>query len=261
MNAALVVPIYQADFTPDEQVSLRHLKRFTYDYPCIVIRPEGLQVSLPNSLALDFSAEHFASASAFSRLLLSADFYASFADYNYILIYQLDCLLFSGDLQNWCELGYDFIGAPLFEKNRLPPRLSRVGNGGLSLRRVQAFLDVLESPRIPAWHRVLTTRLPDLYQHSARARWLRRARIIRDARRGADWYIQHYSLNEDLFWSDRARLFAPHFKIAPLDVGLQFAFDTYPSVCFEQNGRQLPFGAHAWAKFERDFWERFLIRN
>jgi hypothetical protein len=69
----------------------------------------------------------------------------------------------------------------------------------------------------------------------------------------------NYSLNEDLFWSDRARLFQPKFKIAPLDMSLRFSFDAYPNVCFQQNGRRLPFGAHAWARWDREFWEPYLI--
>ena len=74
--------------------------------------------------------------------------------------------------------------------------------------------------------------------------------------RGAKWYANQYSLNEDLFWSDRAKYFYPNFKIAPVNVGLQFAFEAHPRYCYEKNNKNLPFGAHAWEKWGRKFWEK-----
>jgi hypothetical protein len=255
-EVAVVVPFYKPALSADEQVSLCHLERHLGGLPWFAVQPGGLPV--PAGFASrEFPARHFASVQGYSRLLLSPAFYEAFRDYEFVLIYQLDCLIFSGDLTGWCNKAYDYIGAPLFEKDS-PPRLSRVGNGGLSLRRVQAFLDVLHSPCIPGWHAAFTARLPDLREFPLPARWLKKLRVIRDARRGVQWYAQNYSLNEDLFWSDRARLFQPDFKIASLDAALQFAFDAQPRACYEQNARRLPFGAHAWAKWEREFWEPFL---
>ena len=64
------------------------------------------------------------------------------------MIYQLDCLVFSDKLLEWCELDYDYIGAPLPVSKSDPDKgLSRAGNGGLSLRKAKSFLKVLDSPR------------------------------------------------------------------------------------------------------------------
>ncbi|RIK53758.1 MAG: hypothetical protein DCC59_06095 [Chloroflexi bacterium] len=259
MLIALALPVYKPDLTPDEQTSLRHLQRYLGGFPKIAVQPAGLGLRLPNFEVREFPAHHFATISAYSKLLLSPAFYETFDEYDYILLYQTDCLVFSSILLDFCKLAYDYIGAPLFKKDSQPPRLSRVGNGGLSLRRVQAFLDVLNSDDIPAWSEVFRASLLDLYKFPRPRRWLKRWRVIRDARRGVGWYAANYSLNEDLFWSDRARLFKPDFKIAPLDQALQFAFDTYPRICFARNGNKLPFGAHAWAKWDRDFWQPHLL--
>ncbi len=259
MNIAVLVPLYQSQFTPDEQTSLCHLQHHLGGLPLIAIQPAGLGLRLPGFAAREFPAHHFASISAYSKLLLSPAFYEAFREFDYILVYQTDCLVFSPGLARFCQMGYDYLGAPFFEKASQPPRLSRVGNGGLSLRRVQAFLDVLHSPHIPAWGEVLSARLPDLYEFPRPARWLKKMRIIRAARRGVAWYTREYGLNEDLFWSDRAHLFKPDFKIAPLDAALQFAFDAHPRACFAHNGGALPFGAHAWARWQRDFWEPHLL--
>ena len=53
---------------------------------------------------------------AYNRLMMSEQFYRAFEGYEYILIYQLDCLVFSNALEEWCRKGYDYIGAPWFER-------------------------------------------------------------------------------------------------------------------------------------------------
>lgn len=260
MNIGVVVPLRQSHLTLDEQTSLRHLRYSLDGFPLIALQPAGLDLRLPEFEAREFPAQYFASISAYSKLLFSTAFYEAFHDFDYILIYQLDCLVFSPDLARFCEMGYDYLGAPLFRDKADPTKgFSRVGNGGLSLRRVDSFLQVLNSTHIPSWKEVFRARLPDLCKFPLTYRWLKKMKIIRDARRGVDWYIQHYTLNEDLFWSDRANLFYPEFKVAPLDVALQFAFDAHPRYCFEQNHHRLPFGAHAWAKWDRAFWESYLL--
>lgn len=260
MSSAVIVPIHKKEFTDVELISLQQLEKHLDGYPRISIQPAGLSVRLSGFELCEFPIHHFTCGSAYSKLLLSPYFYEVFASYEYVLVYQLDCLVFSNDLLSWCNMGYDYIGAPLFKKNSHPPRPSRVGNGGLSLRRVQAFIDVLHSTHIPPWGKFLTANLPDIKQIPLPMRWLKKIKIIRDARRGVRWYTKHYSLNEDLFWSDRAKLFNPGFKIAPMDVALRFAFDAHPRICYEKNGHQLPFGAHAWNKWDRPFWEQYLLK-
>ena len=49
-----------------------------------------------------------------------------------------------------------------------------------------------------------------------------------------------------------------YLNIAPEDVGLSFAFDLNPSQCFERNNEKLPFGCHAWHRFENDFWKPII---
>jgi hypothetical protein len=65
--------------------------------------------------------------------------------------------------------------------------------------------------------------------------------------------------NNDFFWSFEAVGFFPDFKVAPVNDGLEFAFEAAPRMCFEMNRRKLPFGCHAWTKFDRSFWEPHLL--
>jgi hypothetical protein len=202
---------------------------------------------------------------SYSKLLLSKDFYQGFDDYEFILIYQLDSLVFCDELQWWCEQGYDYIGAPLFRiKGQPESGFSGACNGGFSLRKVKSFLQVLESPRYvteqvsflaDVFHRpfVEVRPLPWL------GRLKKRVEVASQVRQGVKAYAAGYSVNEDHFWSGRASYFYPAFRVAPPEVALGFAFETAPQYCFERKGRRLPFGAHAWAKYDRKFWEPYLL--
>jgi hypothetical protein len=66
--------------------------------------------------------------------------------------------------------------------------------------------------------------------------------------------------NCDYFWSDEAVKYWPDFKIASVETGLKFAFEVAPRWCFERNGGRLPFGCHAWPRYDRAFWEPHLLR-
>jgi len=44
--------------------------------------------------------------------MMSPAFYDAFKAFDYILIYQLDAFVFRDELEYFCSLGYDYIGAP-----------------------------------------------------------------------------------------------------------------------------------------------------
>jgi hypothetical protein len=266
MQIAVLIPLYKDSITADEQISLRQLDYFLSAYQRIVVKPASLKKTLPGCKIVDFSDHHFSSIAAYSKLLLSPFFYETFSSFEYILIYQLDCLVFSDNLVQWCKEGYDYIGSPLFQKNSVRPKFSRVGNGGFSLRKVKSFLKVLNSKRyidehVSFWKEFLFTHIPDLGEWVPSQRWQKKIKILRQARKGVEWYAGNYTLNEDLFWSDRARLFDLNFKIAPLEDALRFSFERNPRICFEKNNHQIPFGCHAWTKWDRAFYETYMMEK
>lgn len=249
MSVAVVVPIYRETLTDDEHLSLGQLNEHLNRYPKVAVVPTGLRFQGSGFTRIEFDEHHFRNREAYSHLLLSRSFYHAFEQYEYILIHQLDCLVFRDELQSWCDKGYDYIGPPLFnDKHDAKTGLSRVGNGGFSLRRIRAFLDVLNAP-IPPWSRVFNN------GKSTIDNILKKVKVVKSMRNGVEWYTGHYTLNEDLFWTDRARYFNPDFNIAPIEEALQFAFEANPRWCFERNGYRLPFGAHAWTVWDRAFWE------
>jgi Protein of unknown function (DUF5672) len=261
---AVVIPYYKNQLTADEIISFKHLEKFLGAYDKYLLCPKSLQVKKDGFKKVKFDDAYFLSVDTYSKLLLTKHFYQNFRDYKYILIYQLDCLVFSDDLSNWTEYDYDYVGAPLFKsKSDCYRGFSRVGNGGLSLRNVNSFLNVLNSKRyltekVFYFKDILFTPLEDLYNISIIRRLIKRLKVFKNVNKGVRWYSDHYTLNEDHFWMDRAKLFYPIFNIAPIDVALRFAFELHPRYCFKKNGYKLPFGCHAWAKWDRKFWERYL---
>lgn len=256
-SVAVVTPIFDAKLGTDEETALRHLERYLAGFDRYFVCPESFAPRREGFEVRRFPDPFFASTASYSRLLLSVDFYRAFAPYDYVLVYQLDCLVFSDALLDWCRRGYDYLGAPWLVDPEDPEKgFSRVGNGGLSLRRIASFLRTLESRKaIPFWRNLLRAPLPDLL----RRQWLKRLRVLRNARRGVSWYAGRYTLNEDRFWSDRAALFFPAFRVAPVETALGFSFERAPRYCFERNGRRLPFGCHAWNRWDRAFWEPYLL--
>lgn len=112
-RVAVVVPVSnRPELTPAELISLRHLRRHLDHYDKFVVAPEGLEIALAGFQIERFSKEFFGSVANYQRMVMSRGFYEAFAEYEYILTYHLDALVFSDDLLEWCDRGYDLVGAP-----------------------------------------------------------------------------------------------------------------------------------------------------
>ena len=152
-KVVIVIPVHRLPLLPEEKISLQHLRHFLSGYDQCLVVPRSLNV--PGEVLEDmklrrFDDLYFANIDGYNRLMLSQAFYRKFRAYEYILLYQLDCLVFSEDLRHWCKQGWDYVGAPWFKGHRgeTSDGLWAVGNGGLSLRKVSAFLNVLRTRRI-----------------------------------------------------------------------------------------------------------------
>ncbi len=257
------MPWYRERLTADERLSWKQLIEVLGDYEIVVLKPESLGGTLGGRPAESFADEYFQSVDTYSRLLLSADFYRRFGRFELILIHQLDALVLADRLSEWLDMPWDYVGAPWLVDKSDPSRgFSRVGNGGLCLRRVEACLRVLEEGRPPSLLAGLSgAALPDQQHAPWRSRIAKKVEVLRQAARGVGWYAGHYALNEDHFWCDRAYLFGTGFTVAPLEAGFEFAFEYAPERAFEESGRRLPFGTHAWASHGRAFWRRHLLNH
>jgi hypothetical protein len=262
----ITVPVYRCPLTDAEEISLRHLLHFLGGQEMTLVAPRSLDISDPRLRSLPvlrFDDEYFAGIRGYNKLMLSREFYDTFRKYEYILIYQLDCLVFSRDLSSWCCKGWDYVGAPWFKdhKDDTSEGFWAVGNGGLSLRRVSAFRKVLRSRRLakPPGELGRQTRLfPDSPRLRSVVTFLKIILHACGFRNTVSYCAAHFEEYEDLFWAFHAKRALPDFKIPKPEEAVQFSFEYAPSYCFERNGRRLPFGCHAWQKSDPAFWREVL---
>lgn len=93
-------------------------------------------------------------AGMYSQFLCSVDFWRAIKRFGcqHALIFQMDTVLLRPDLDKFLE--YDYVGAPwknpwLVQPDGLPATGIEVGNGGLSLRRVDAMFEIVQKyPRV-----------------------------------------------------------------------------------------------------------------
>lgn len=223
-QVAVVIPVYKEVLCAAEEISLNQALCILGDYDVYCICPKGLVYGDQQKFVREirFDDSWFADIRAYSRLMLQKEFYEAFSDYEYVLLYQLDAFVFSNQLMKFCNMGYDYIGAPWIHGivcyKDAGHVLHYVGNGGFSLRKVSAFL-----------------------------RWLDKTDLAELAE----------AVNEDVLI---AAYGPPFLKISPLEKALEFAFDMDPRKCFLKNKRHLPFGCHAWQRIDMEFWRPYIER-
>jgi hypothetical protein len=266
-NIVVIIPSERLNFSDDERLSIARCRKILGRYAIVAVLPEKFRDSVkPSELEgvkfEYFPDRYFRSTRTYSRLLLSSEFYARFKSYEYMLIHQTDALVFRDELLEWAEKGYDYIGAPWFAGDcaRDNNSMVGVGNGGLSLRKTSSFMDILEKGDI-------SSELERLYSIPAHF-GLRNLALLKIfiylKKRGVNFpyrkifisfLFTHRCPNEDIFWGAFARLFNDTFKIPSCDEALKFSVEVNPRRCFKILGEKLPFGCHAWAKLDREFWE------
>lgn len=258
VSACVVIPVYKPVLSAYEQISLTQCMNVLGHYPVCLAAPHSLDLTTytaqyPSIRIYRFDDSFFTSIQSYNRLMLSATFYQAFAEWEYMLLYQLDAFVFQDELADWCRRGYDYIGAPwlrdidfvgwrdaawfrakqqlatwlhLKKADGVTPReiisQNAVGNGGFSLRRIPAMLRVLQRPT----KRIHPYEQPNIHQY-----------------------------NEDAFWGIEVNRYWPHLRIPPYGTAMHFAVEFFPQRAIERYNRgRLPFGCHAWDIHGTDYW-------
>lgn len=250
MIVTVTIPIYKTKLEPYEQMALSiALDKFAQRDVAIVC-PNTLDLSplqhmfTPNCRVERFAPEYFAGREGYNRLMLSRDFYSRFAGSQFVLVCQTDVLIFRDELDHWCNQDYDYIGAPWLPApaevsgwnllrragynlrrpyGRLMPGFHainlkwKVGNGGLSLRRVSAML------------RVIDAHADDI------------AVIAANSHRVACF--------EDVFWGVGANeRWQGSLRVPDATTAAHFAVEGHPDMAMRLTGGRLPMGAHAFQR-------------
>ncbi|RJP46731.1 MAG: hypothetical protein C4548_02170 [Desulfobacteraceae bacterium] len=274
-KCSIVIPVYKKKSLEMEVLSLKQCVKVLGRYPIIFVCPASLPVDYYQSFAQQnhcnisferFPDWYFTATSNYSKLLLTKDFYKRFADYEFILIYQLDAWVFEDKLEYWCEQDYDYIGAPWFEGFDLAtkdsPMLPIAGNGGFSLRKVSAILKVLNTfYREPKSLRRIIAEGADngVIAKSFNFPLSLFKFIFHKERFRPLWATT--LLSEDRAIARHAQKACKDFKLAPPDVARRFSFEAQPRRLYEMNGKKLPFGCHAFEKHDFEFWKEFIMKE
>lgn len=251
----VLIPVYKPILSHWEKASLAQTVRILGRYPLVLLHPEGMDVSVllreyPALRPLAVSDEWLGTRNGiagYNRMMLSGAFYNLFTNSEYVLICHTDAWIFRDELAEWCARGYDCVAAPWVRRPvydlplvkewmnfRLRQSLrsgkptrqilyGRIGNGGLSLRRVASFRAAC-----------------DRYQ----------TQIERFTAN------PHHLFNEDVFWAT----VPAEFRYPSWREALGFAIDTNPAYCLRLRGEALPFGCHSWSKPRMwRTWKRIIM--
>lgn len=259
----VVIPIYTLKLSDVDWLALRQCFKVLGHHDIAIIKPQSLDLSPfpdliggnPQYRVEAFDDSYFAGREGYNRLMLSTDLYRRFLDSRYIFIHQSDVYVFRDELEQWCQRGYDYIGAPWLPAEgdvsgwNLPRRAIymlrqlmgkrksschpinlkyRVGNGGCSLRHTRHLHDA-------------SVKLADVL-----------ARAAADSSTSENF--------EDVVWSVRVNELSPGtLRIAPYQEAALFSIESHPSMAMRITGGQLPMATHAFARRRnRTFWKQYI---
>lgn len=255
----IIVPVYKpfANLEPRERISLLQLYRILGTHKIFLVGPTGFDWKPYADQALsqkvvvekrEFEKRFFSGLEGYNELLISSLFYRAFRSFEYMLIYQSDAFVFRDDLLFWCAKGFDFIGSPWFEKFDFADKnasLMGVGNGGFSLRKISSFRRALRKLAI-------LKRLGRAYRFfvkKSKFTTISADKIV---------FATTVDFQEDVFWTNYIPLITTKFVVAPVKDAIGFSFEVQPAVLYAKNDGELPFGCHAWWRYDLPFWKPFI---
>ncbi|MFT4154028.1 DUF5672 family protein [Parafilimonas sp.] len=261
----IVIPVYKNRISENEKHSLRQCFAILGRFPVCFVCSHSLKLDcyvkyLPEEACYTiqrFSDNYFTSIARYNRFCLSLNFYKRFKDYRYMFLYQLDAWVFKDELLYWCSRNYDFIGAPWFEGWGMATPASAcigVGNGGFCLRKIESFIRVLHSF---AYIIPFISVLRSLKHNPSIKQFLLTIKNLSIAN-NTFYLFNNYNFQEDYFWGKIAPEKFAWFKVAGKKQASLFALEGNAPYLFANNKQHLPFGCHAWEKYNKDFWMKFI---
>ena len=217
-KVVVVVPIYKNALDEYEKISLIQMLNVLERQEICFVLPESLNMPIDTGKrhVERFLDCYFTSTESYSRLLMSEEFYKRFIEYEYMLICQLDVFVFEDKTAYFCGLGYDYIGAPWLAGYTEYNMLKR---NVLHVGNGGFSLRNVES-------------------------------CLKMVAQKNELYNYFSNRNEDVFFS---ACDGSDFSVAPLDIALSFSFEREVRRCYELNQNKLPFGCHAWQKYDLEF--------
>lgn len=269
-QCVVVIPVYKSRMSDMERTSYcRTLEVLGPNWDIVIVTHKGVDMSEYNDWANRrgfhvtvslFDPLYFDGIHGYNKLMLSRGLYLTFSEYKYMLVCQLDVYIFRDELADWCDKGYDYIGAPLFASytNTTTDRGAMTGNGGLSLRLISKMLYVMGYPE--RWHlgEIMRAERPR-HEYIKPQRRVFYA-LMQLAFGRAEWlknYLMRF-VDEDRYLSFATLGTTRQLRIPPCEVSRHFAYDMNPEFWHRLNDGKLPFGAHAWIKYYDRFYKNYI---
>ena len=281
-KAVVVIPIYKnvparaegASIRQTFRVLGRHDSVFVTHRDCLLDEYQCIVSSEGGVMRTEFFDKgYFDSTAHYSDLCFSEDFYLRFKQYEYMLICQPDAWVFRDELDQWCQKGYDYIGAPIYfpyNKTRFTRIFYGVGNGGFSLRRIEHCLNIIRADQ----HRIFLKPCilakiywyGFLYNEEYTKNLLKRLSLLPlfiakvFGFRNSIARFRKAACEEDAilsFWAHNA--WGLTCQVPDELEAARFSMEVNPEYLYNKTGCQLPFGCHAFEKWEYDnFWKNHI---
>lgn len=291
-KCCIFIPAYCSNWSHSEKAAVQRCMRILCDFDFVFVHKKSSPTSdiranilFPLNLVKSFEFiaiddKWLSSVANYNQMMLSPWFYKIFRAWEYMLVFQLDAWIIKGNLNEWLSHEFTFIGAPLcrITGDNFDSAILSIGNGGLSLRRVQHMLKILTSLKyrlFPVYSSHDANDIASLrYEHSAhpllaqsnandpaiKDSFLRTSKLrFKNTFRHFGFfnnllYFSKYGFHEDIIFGHLAPKVYEWIKIPNYQQAVGFSLDAYPKELVRAFPGIKPFGCHAWEKWGREFY-------
>ncbi len=223
-EAAVVIPYYHNDLSITEQISYEQCKKVLHNFPMIFVIPEGLRI------VLEEFPEKWDVAEVPSSWMSDVE------AYNQMMLNRSFYQLFQS---------YQFILIYQLDAYVFSDRLLEFCRYGY---------DYIGAPWIEGKFEAELADKGILYVGNGGFSLRKVDSFLRELDKAN---IEPIRYNEDVFWASRSG----DFKAAPREIAWQFSFERPVRDLYRMNGGQLPFGCHAWMKYDLDFFKPYIAKD
>ena len=115
---AVIIPFYEEKLSEKQLNVIKHnvniLKKWPIHFvvPILINYTLRIYYQVKNTKVESFDDNYFRSIAGYNKLLTNLEFYKQFESYEFILICQLDVIVFKDEIKKWCSQNYSYVGAP-----------------------------------------------------------------------------------------------------------------------------------------------------
>lgn len=223
-DVAIIIPYYHNDLSITEQISYEQCKKVLHSFPIIFVIPEGFQMVLR-----EFPEK-------WDIVEVPARWMTDVAAYNQMMLNKSFYQLFTN---------YHFILVYQLDAYVFSDRL---------LEFCEYDYDYIGAPWIEGKFELEFADKGILYVGNGGFSLRKVASCLKQLDQET---LGQVSYNEDVFWASRA----DDFKLAPREIARQFSFERPVKDLYRLNGEKLPFGCHAWMKYDLDFFKPYIAKD